>query len=446
MKKRSITAHIRYALIALFVVVFVACKGREVPEGSIAYINGWVYNGREFEKRDFAVLDGLLHFDSGNKAKEVIDLNGKYVIPPFGDAHTHNFDDPAVFDSIYQAYVDEGTFYVQVLTNHQSRYLRVKDSLNRTGKIDAAFAHGGLTSTGGHPHTLYETQALGYSWRAMFDPEKKDEILRGRSSADDAYYLIDSLDDLDAKWDAILSNHPDILKIYVYNTNSRESRIQERQLGTYGLSEAVVQEVVRRAGDSGIRVWAHVQSVSDFEMALRHGITHYAHMPGYGGGIGKVDFEGLTVSDSTLQSLTGKNIVMSPTVSFAKYYATAWDGSKMALDTVMLDAKYEFLKTQLRRFHDAGVQIVLGADQYNATLGEEIRDLITINAFSNQELLNILTAAPKVIFPDKNIGALKQGYEASFLVLSNNPLEEIKAIWEIEERVKNGIPLPASQP
>ena len=324
--------------------------------------------------------------------------------------------------------------------------MRVKDSLNKPGKIDAIFAHGGLTSTGGHPHTLYETQALGYSWRAMFDPEKKEEILAGRSSADDAYYLIDSLEDLDSKWEGILANHPDILKVYVYNTDSRESRIQEQQLGSYGLPEAVIQEVVKRSGDHGINVWAHVQTVADFELALKHGITLFAHMPGYGGGIGKVDLEALTVSDSTLQSLRGKNIVMSPTVSFAKYYATAWDGTKMALDTAMLEEKYEFLKTQLHRFHDAGIQIVLGADQYNATLGEEIRDIISIGAFSDRELFNILTGTPKVIFPDRKIGALKQGYEASFLVLGQNPLEDIKAIWEIDLRVKNGFHLKSSQP
>ncbi len=165
MNKSPVTPHINFILISIMAILFAGCRGGEVPEGSVAYLGGRVYNGSEFEKRDFRVVDGILDFDSAVEAETIVDLDGTYVIPPFGDGHTHNFDDPALFDSIYQAYVDEGTFYVQVLTNHHSGYLQIKDSLNKPGKIDAIFAHGGLTSTGGHPHTLYETQALGYSWR-----------------------------------------------------------------------------------------------------------------------------------------------------------------------------------------------------------------------------------------------------------------------------------------
>ncbi|MFD2587958.1 hypothetical protein ACFSQJ_13515 [Croceitalea marina] len=113
----------------------------------------------------------------------------------------------------------------------------------------------------------------------------------------------------------------------------------------------------------------------------------------------------------------------------------------MALDTVLLQKKYAFLKEQLIRFKNANITIALGADQTNTTLSEEIDDIIEIGAFNNLELLNILVQSPKIIFSDRNIGAIKDGYEASFLVLKENPLEDITAIKKIVKRVKNGLEL-----
>jgi predicted amidohydrolase YtcJ len=49
-----------------------------------------------------------------------IDLGGGFVIPPFGDALTHNFDGARNIDQIINAYMHEGTFYVQVLTHYRS--------------------------------------------------------------------------------------------------------------------------------------------------------------------------------------------------------------------------------------------------------------------------------------------------------------------------------------
>ena len=57
------------------------------------------------------------------------------------------------------------------------------------------------------------------------------------------------------------------------------------------------------------------------------------------------------------------------------------------------------------------------------------------------ELLNILTLTPKTIFPNRKIGELKNGYEATFLVLNDNPLDNMNNIDNIVLRVKNGIKL-----
>ncbi|MBT8183170.1 MAG: amidohydrolase family protein [Eudoraea sp.] len=423
----------------LITVIFGACHSNKIQV--IKYSNGYVFDGVDFKKSSFVVKQGQFDFSSSAKFDSEVDLTGKYIIPAFGDAHTHNFDDVAKFDSIYKAYINEGTFYVQVLTNHYSNYLKIKDSLNSEGKIDARFAHGGITSTGGHPHSLYETQALNYSWRAMLDPEKKGEILSSTIKKDDAYYLVDSVSDIDENWSKIIANNPDFLKLYLSNIADRNKKIENKNIGSYGLSEEVLAEIAGKAKRSNIRIVAHVETVSDFEIALNHNIKYFAHMPGYGGGIGDPDLEALQIPDSILD-LAGKNgVIITPTVSFAKYYANQWDGSKMSLDTLLLQKKYDFLKKQLIRFKEANIVIALGTDQGYSTLREEINDIKRIEAFSNLELLNILTQTPKIIFPNRKIGALKNGYEATFLVLNDNPLKNMNSIENIALRIKNGITL-----
>jgi len=52
-----------------------------------------------------------------------------------------------------------------------------------------------------------------------------------------------------------------------------------------------------------------------------------------------------------------------------------------------------------------------------------------------------------VIFPKRKIGHLQEGYEASFLVLDSNPLENFTNVKKIRLRLKQGnfIPHPAGK-
>lgn len=44
----------------------------------------------------------------------------------------------------------------------------------------------------------------------------------------------------------------------------------------------------------------------------------------------------------------------------------------------------------------------------------------------------------KTIFPKRKIGALSEGYEASFLALEGNPLEDWQNVRKIKLRFKQG--------
>jgi imidazolonepropionase-like amidohydrolase len=51
------------------------------------------------------------------------------------------------------------------------------------------------------------------------------------------------------------------------------------------------------------------------------------------------------------------------------------------------------------------------------------------------------TNGARAVFPGRRIGALREGYEASFLVLEGNPLANFDAVTRIRLRFKDGRPL-----
>jgi hypothetical protein len=48
-------------------------------------------------------------------------------------------------------------------------------------------------------------------------------------------------------------------------------------------------------------------------------------------------------------------------------------------------------------------------------------------------------ATPRAIFPGRKIGALQDGYEASFLGLGGDPLADFAATRDIRLRFKQGV-------
>jgi imidazolonepropionase-like amidohydrolase len=97
----------------------------------------------------------------------------------------------------------------------------------------------------------------------------------------------------------------------------------------------------------------------------------------------------------------------------------------------------------LQHLKDAGVTLAIGSDTAPGAGGlTEVDFLHETGVFSNLELLKIWSeTTPKAIFPKRNIGELTEGYEANFLVLDGNPIEDFNQVKRIRMRVKHGEPL-----
>ena len=102
-------------------------------------------------------------------------------------------------------------------------------------------------------------------------------------------------------------------------------------------------------------------------------------------------------------------------------------------------ALYNLIVHNLQLLKKHRVPIAIGSDEFRETSLPEAMKLHKLKVFDNVTLLKMwceTTAA--TIFPQRKIGHLKDGYEASFLVLSGDPLQDFSNVQKIEMRIKQG--------
>lgn len=124
------------------------------------------------------------------------------------------------------------------------------------------------------------------------------------------------------------------------------------------------------------------------------------------------------------------------------------------------EGQFQIRGTSLRNnFHHRGINILingiffgdadgfsdfesidlLACSDHAATSLSEAMNLLELKIFDNLTLLKMwCETTPATIFPERKIGRLQEGYEASFLVLKKNPLENFEHVATITMRVKQG--------
>lgn len=213
-----------------------------------------------------------------SRVDETVDLKNGFVIPPFADAHTHNLDGIRDLDRISKAYLDEGTFYVQVLANHASGAKQARPLLNKPSTLDVSYANGMLTCTYGHPFMVYEPLAMGiYDFSEAL--RRVDEVKKSRLAENDAYWFLDTKADVDAKWEKILAAKPDIIKIALLDAENYAKYAAADDKLNKGLSPEVAAYVVQKAHQAGLHAYAHIETANDFRLGLKIGLDGFAHAP-----------------------------------------------------------------------------------------------------------------------------------------------------------------------
>lgn len=433
---------LRPLLLLLVSTVDIACSGRSnapapvpgVP--NVALVNGQWYTGNGFARRNMYMSGGVLRTRRPSRVDSTIDLANGYVVPPFGDAHTHNLDGNFNLEKVRGMYVAEGTFYVNVLTNAT----QVRDRFNRACDLDVVYANGGVTSTLSHPFLAYEPRAMGLygDWRPHAAAIRKSRTREGI-----AYWFVDDQAMLDVTWPKILAARPGILKIFLLDAKEVPPPMSDSGLPSgHGLRPSLVPEIVKRAHAANVRVAAHVETAADAAIAIDAGVDMLAHLPGYAlgtDGEGRATLDAspaaFEIPDDVAKRAGQRGLIVTPTVS----WTLGGGGPDSAAAVVKRQA---LMKRNIARLQAAGVKFVVGSDWFGSTATHEITDMRAAKFWDDATLLRMWAVeTPRAIFPGRRIGRFEDGYEASFLVMGRNPLEDFDAVNEIRMRVKQGCAL-----
>lgn len=397
-----------------------------------AFVHGQWFDGSTFQAGDRYVVNGVFVTRKPAKIDKTTDLAGAFVVPPFGEAHTHNVESTR-FDAVLKMHLSAGVFYVKNPNSLKRFSTPLVGRINIPTSIDVIFSNGGLTGSGGHPIAIAQRQISRGAWNA--------------ADGDGGFYwIIDSLADLKAKWPRILADQPDFIKTYLLYSEEYESRRADSSAHDWrGLNPALLPEIVKRAHAANKRVTTHVETAQDFRNAVAAGVDEINHLPGFRPD--RVDpraYENiaryqLTVADA--ERAARAHITVVTTVGgvvelMGKIPANSAEAPLVAKTMGML-------RTNLQRLQKAGVRIAIGSDEYSRSADFEAAQLVALGAVDNRTLLKWWTEnTAAAIFPNRKIGKLATGYEASFLVLRGNPIADFANTRQILSRVKQGETLP----
>lgn len=405
-------------LILLTALVASASAAADQPaplEERTAYVGAMVWDGEKFVRRDIVVAGGGIIDVPVQNANHRVELKGRYVVPPFCEAHNHNLGSADGNEASIARYLSEGIYYVGILSNLPALTDPVRHTYNKPTSVDVIFANGPLTASGGHPIRLREMLLERGSY-----PGFTRETLPGQG-----YFVIDGEPDLERLWPAIQGLRPDFIKIVLaFSEEFARRRDDPAYFGRKGLDPAMAARIVERAHAHGLRVFAHVESGHDFHVAVAAGADVIAHLPG--------SDHPTAIDPADARAAASRGIIVTTTAVLIERPNRA--DRRPALRAAQI--------SNLRILRQAGVILAVGSDEFGETSSAEVKYLRSLGVFSDAELLIMWTTnCARTLFPNRRLGSLDPGNEASFLALGADPLENFDAVRDIRLRVKQGATL-----
>jgi len=397
-------------------------------------------NGKWFDGGGFAAgtrysVDGVFVSQVPQGVDRMVELGDRHVVPAYGEAHHHGIDSSDGIDDKILVFLEAGIFYVKnpnVIPDLLTPEVRAK--LNRPRGIDVIFANGGLTSPGGHPVPLHDYLASLGVFRGLGPEQMPDR----------AYFTIGSEVELERKWPKILAGRPDFIKTFLLFSEEYEGREPLHRVTDgkphRGLDPQLLRAVVLRAHEAGLRVSTHVDTARDFENAVDAGVDEINHLPQPDQRF-SADLSAYVIDEGVARRAAERGITVVTTASTTERLSPS-------IPVEWLPAQRANQAANIRLLERVGVKLAIGSDGISGerrfvTARDEVRFLAKHRMMTPLELLRAWSVdTPRTIFPKRKLGALAPGYEANFLVLNGDPLEDPENLHHIGMRVKAGIVLP----
>ncbi|WP_203293161.1 amidohydrolase family protein [Maricaulis parjimensis] len=400
---------------------------QEVAVETVLYRDAFVWTGAGFEQRDFAVAGERFVDPARVRADRVVTLDGQYVLPPFGEGHTHKFETEWTVQRFSPEMLRQGVFYARNPGAYAPNIARIRPLLATRDTVDVSFSMGGLTAPHGHPEGAY-IEVMTQFWYSGFTRE---------DFVGEAFHPVETRDEVEAAIARVQAQGADFVKIFLQNSDTHAERARlladpdYRNARDYpdfdsivGLDPALAAPAVQIAHARGLSVGAHVSNAADFRVAVEAGVDMILHMPGasWEPGYG-LPSEVPAADVLALAAQRGIPVVATAAVRLNPEHQDVMD---------------EVHHTVLAALHEAGVPIRIGIDNFGLTTRDEIDYQRAVGILDDLALIQAWIATGREIFPERAIGAIEPGFEASFLVLDADPLTDFSTLDRIVVRVKEG--------
>lgn len=422
---------IPYFLVALCAAGCAAAQsGATLFEGA-RLIDG--NGGAPIENSAFVVQNGK--FTAVGKKGEVkapqgaarVDLSGKTVMPTLIDDHTH-----LGWTIIKTGQIGKDTYSKANLIDHLQRYAYYGIAAAQSMGIDPGDIPYQVRADPGPNAAMFHIAGRGMAMpNAGPGADYWRPVAYGVSTETEARKAVDEL----------AAKKVDLIKIWVDDRNGTVQKL------TPELYRAIIDEAHKHK----TRVAAHIFYLADAKELLRSGIDIFAH------GIRDRD-----VDDEVIALFKQHpNVWVIPNLPERE---TTEDDIRFAAQTLLpsqveklrasvanvkpeaAKAAREFYGIQARnlvKLYAAGVKIGFGTDTNN-TVGwgahQELTDMVAAGMTPNQVLTAATKSAAELMKLDQ-LGTIKTGKTASFLVLDANPLDNINNSRRINAVYFSGIKL-----
>ena len=193
-------------------------------------------------------------------------------------------------------------------------------------------------------------------------------------------------------------------------------------MGAAALNVATIAALVEAAHSAGLKIIAHVTTITALMNAAEAGVDILTHAP--------LDAD---VDDDLAHSLATRGIVSVPTLTMMRAVARIAE----RLPTHGAGTDYAHARATVSAFHRAGVTILAGTDANQAPAapasikhGEALHDelgLLIEAGLTPVEALRSATVVPAEFFGFTDRGVIEAGRRADLLLIDGDPTQDIAA-------------------
>lgn len=349
---------------------------------------------------------------------DVIDLNGKYILPGLINLHVHLPGSGMPKDTKKQ---NKKT--VRMLMNHAltkyivyrmcANYAKVElmsgvTTIRTVGgldDIDSRIRDNGAKGKLKAPRVLASNMAVSV----------KDGHMAGLLA-----YEAKGPEDGKRYVREIAKTNPDLIKLMI--TGGVLDAKKEGEPGVLRMSPEIVKACCDEAHKLGFKVAAHVESPLGVTVALEGGVDTIEH----GANIGEHEIE-LFKQNGSAHVLT-----VSPTIPLCMFDLSVSGGTE--LHKINGKVVFEGMLDCARKCLDNGIPVGLGTDTAcpfvtHYDMWRELRYFQKYLGVSNEFAIHTATKVnAEIAGIDKETGSIEEGKSADFMVVEGNPLENLEAL------------------